>query len=78
MEEPSPSIEALAAPGQGEFECSCRKAYRSYPALFTHIKNKHGGKVFPIPIQAPGIIKKPIYPPKRRGRPPMNKKSNFS
>ena len=50
MEEISPSIEALSAPGQADFECSCGKAYRSYPALFTHIKNKHGGKVFPSPI----------------------------
>ena len=27
------------------FICSCRKAYLSYAALFTHIKQKHGGKV---------------------------------
>lgn len=27
--------------------CGCNKAYLSYPALYTHVKNKHGG-VFPI------------------------------
>lgn len=27
------------------FICSCGKAYLSYAALFTHIKQKHGGKV---------------------------------
>lgn len=25
------------------FECNCGKNYLSYPALFTHIKNKHNG-----------------------------------
>ncbi len=23
------------------YECACGKAYKSYPALYTHIKNKH-------------------------------------
>jgi hypothetical protein len=78
MEDASPSIEALSASGERKFECSCGKAYRSYPALFTHIKNKHAGKVFPWVIQAPGSIKKPSCPPKRRGRPPVNKKISFS
>lgn len=35
--------------GQGKnrnFICSCQKAYLSYAALFTHIKQKHGGKVY--------------------------------
>ncbi len=27
------------------FECSCKKSYKSYPALYTHIKNKHNGIV---------------------------------
>lgn len=27
------------------FICPCGKSYLSYPALFTHIKQKHGGKV---------------------------------
>lgn len=30
---------------QKPFECSCGKGYKSYPALYTHIKNKHDGKV---------------------------------
>jgi hypothetical protein len=25
------------------FQCGCGKTYLSYPALYTHIKNKHGG-----------------------------------
>lgn len=28
-----------------EYGCPCGKEYLSYPALFTHIKQKHGGKV---------------------------------
>ena len=31
---------------EGSYECSCGKTYKSYPALYTHIKNKHQGKVF--------------------------------
>lgn len=27
------------------FKCPCGKSYLSYPALFTHIKLKHNGKV---------------------------------
>jgi hypothetical protein len=27
------------------FICPCGKSYLSYPALFTHIKQKHEGKV---------------------------------
>ena len=26
------------------FNCTCGKSYLSYPALYTHIKTKHGGK----------------------------------
>ena len=28
-----------------DFICPCGKSYLSYPALFTHIKQKHNGKV---------------------------------
>ena len=28
-----------------DFKCPCGKAYLSYPALFTHVKQKHNGKV---------------------------------
>jgi hypothetical protein len=27
-----------------DFICPCGKAYLSYPALFTHIKQKHEGR----------------------------------
>lgn len=27
------------------FQCPCGKSYLSYPALYTHIKTKHQGKV---------------------------------
>lgn len=26
------------------FTCHCGKSYLSYPALYTHVKTKHGGK----------------------------------
>ena len=29
--------------GKREHICGCGKAYLSYPALYTHIKTKHGG-----------------------------------
>lgn len=28
-----------------EYGCPCGKFYLSYPALFTHVKQKHDGKV---------------------------------
>lgn len=28
-----------------DYVCSCGKSYLSYPALYTHIKTKHDGKV---------------------------------
>lgn len=28
-----------------KFVCGCGKSYLSYPALYTHIKQKHDGKV---------------------------------
>ena len=55
------------------YECPCSKTYKSYPALYTHIKNKHQGKVFRFLKQAPGTIKKPSLPFKKRGRPVRNK-----
>ena len=27
--------------GSRNFYCGCQKAYLSYPALYTHVKNKH-------------------------------------
>ena len=58
-------------PGSRPFECSCGKTYKSYPALFVHIRNKHNGKVKLLFTQAPGPIKRPPNPEKRRGRPPV-------
>lgn len=31
--------------GVREFGCPCGKTYLSYPALYTHVKTKHDGKV---------------------------------
>lgn len=28
-----------------QYGCPCGKTYLSYPALFTHVKHKHNGKV---------------------------------
>ena len=32
--------------GERNFHCGCGKSYLSYPALYTHVKNKHNG-LFP-------------------------------
>ena len=36
-----------SAAGERNYICGCGKAYLSYPALYTHVKNKHEG-IFPI------------------------------
>lgn len=53
---------------QRDYGCPCGKTYLSYPALFTHIKYKHDGKVPYFFIKAPGKLVKPT-PEKARGRP---------
>ena len=35
------------AAGERNYVCGCSKSYLSYPALYTHVKNKHKG-LFPI------------------------------
>lgn len=35
-----------SAAGAWNYLCGCGKAYLSYPALYTHVKNKHTG-IFP-------------------------------
>ena len=40
LEPPKPKEEA-----ERKFGCPCGKWYLSYPALFTHVKQKHDGKV---------------------------------
>lgn len=46
-----------SAAGERNYLCGCNKAYLSYPALYTHVKNKHGG-VFPIGSNARRKIQK--------------------
>jgi hypothetical protein len=58
-----------------DFKCPCGKSYLSYPALFTHIRNKHAGKVIISLIKAPGKIEKPNYLKSTRGRPSLKSKS---
>lgn len=41
------------------YRCSCGLTYLSYPALYTHVKIKHKGKVLIINTQAPGVIQMP-------------------
>lgn len=36
-----------------EFICPCGKGYFSYAALFTHVKQKHQGKVLLPPLSPP-------------------------
>ena len=57
-----------------DYKCPCGKTYLSYAALFTHIKQKHDGKVSYSIIQAPGQIQKPKVESKPRGRPPLASK----
>jgi hypothetical protein len=37
-----------------DFICPCGKSYFSYAALFTHVKQKHAGKVKHLITKAPG------------------------
>lgn len=61
-------------PNNRDYQCPCGKSYLSYPALYTHIKQKHEGKVnikkllYKIILsinkiyflnQAPGPVKRP-------------------
>jgi hypothetical protein len=53
-----------------EYACPCGKSYLSYPALFTHVKQKHNGKVVIYFIKAPGQLIKPAARINlKRGRP---------
>lgn len=46
---------------QRPFECPCGKKYKSNPALYTHIKNKHEGKVFIFRYSLPEKSKREIH-----------------
>ena len=48
-----------SAAGERNYMCGCGKAYLSYPALYTHVKNKHDG-VFPIGSNAKRKIPKNV------------------
>lgn len=49
--------------------CGCGKNYLSYPALYTHIKNKHEGKAPEGTTLQPATRVKPGRPPKRPDSP---------
>lgn len=49
--------------------CGCGKNYLSYPALYTHIKNKHEGKAPEGTTLQPATRVKPGRPPKRADSP---------
>ena len=59
-----------------DYVCPCGKTYLSYPAIFTHIKLKHGGKVVFKLYKAPGIIEKPKDRCRPRGRPSLSIKTS--
>lgn len=46
-----------SAAGERNYLCGCGKGYLSYPALYTHVKNKHDG-IFPIGSNAKRKISK--------------------
>jgi hypothetical protein len=47
-----------SAAGDRNFVCGCGKAYLSYPALYTHVKNKHEG-TFPEGSELKKMLKRP-------------------
>ena len=49
MKENIPNSTTLLAKPRN-YRCPCNKSYLSYPALFTHIKQKHNGKVLYLHI----------------------------
>jgi hypothetical protein len=46
------------------YECPCKKSYKSYPALFTHIKNKHDGIVRMNLLSLPEASRNPFLLPR--------------
>lgn len=53
-------------PHNRDYICPCGKSYLSYPALFTHIKQKHNGRVLPSLFRHRG---RSSSPNRRMGRP---------
>lgn len=58
-------------PNNRNFTCGCGKAYLSYPALYTHLKQKHDGKP-PEGTNLPQSSSKGI-----RGRPKVNVNNKY-
>jgi hypothetical protein len=56
-------------PESRDFKCSCGKSYLSYAAVYTHVKNKHGGDK-----EYEDAIVKPEKEKLKRGRPRDKKK----
>ena len=54
----SKPIRKRTSQGDRNFICGCSKSYLSYPALYTHVKNKHSG-TFPIGSNAKRRISNP-------------------
>ena len=44
-----------------DYKCPCGKTYLSNAAIFTHIKQKHGGVVIFCLFKPPGTIEKPKH-----------------
>ena len=63
--------------GERAFGCPCGKTYLSYPALFTHVKQKHDGKVFPILFRPLGNSSNP-KPTKQEAGPKSTLTYNLS
>lgn len=54
------------------FVCSCGKDYLSYPALFTHIKQKHDGKVYVHSCRLQDLLKGPDLTAREEGQEKMH------
>ncbi len=59
---PSKKPKKPVDPNQRIFVCGCGKQYKSYPALYTHIRQKHDG------VKPEGTITHSNQKRKRRGR----------
>ena len=58
-----------------DYKCSCGKSYLSYPALYTHVKQKHPEDIEEL-LKKPGGINKPQTAELPRGRPKVIKETN--
>lgn len=58
-----------------DYKCPCGKTYLSYAALFTHIKQKHDGKVTQLPRRLQAKSPSPPLNTKKGAGPPSNPNS---